>query len=71
MSASQPIIHQNNQEQASNNSFQPTIYEKYWEPKEVAKALEENKILQGKIRINQRSYEDAFITDSVNFRLNN
>ena len=53
----------------SNN--QPNYYDKYWTAEEVSRELEAKTILQGKIRINLRNYEDAFITDPVKFDLNN
>jgi len=52
VSASQPQI-----------SNLQNIYEKYWDTDEVNKGLIHKVLIQGKLRINQRSYEDAFITD--------
>ncbi len=65
ISASQPSILSYGQEQKAKNNNQSNFYLKYWTETEVTKELEAKKILQGKIRINQRNYEDAFITDSV------
>lgn len=39
------------------------IYDDYWP---IDKVKSDSTLIQGKIRINQRSYEDAFITDPVN-----
>lgn len=38
------------------------IYDDYWS---MDKVKSDPTIIQGKLRINQRSYEDAFISDPV------
>jgi hypothetical protein len=41
------------------------IYEPYYDPIRVHDGISKSEIVQGKLRINQRSFEDAFITDPV------
>jgi len=65
MSSSQPSMISYSQEQKMKNNNQSNYYDKYWTAEEVSRELEAKTILQGKIRINLRNYEDAFITDPV------
>jgi hypothetical protein len=46
-------------------SQKKAIYERYYEPIKVHEGILNNEIIQGKLRINPRSFEDAFITDPV------
>lgn len=39
------------------------IFEPYWNFKKVEIWLKENKLLKSKLRINQRNYKDAYLTD--------
>jgi hypothetical protein len=48
---------------------QQNIYDQYWDENLIKEGLANKTLLQGKIRINQRSYEDAYFTDPVNIRL--
>lgn len=49
---------------------QQIVYDKYWDFDSINQGLSTGTLLQGKLRINPRSYEDAFLTDPVSFFFN-
>jgi hypothetical protein len=49
----------------SNNQLPQIMFDQYWDQNLIDDGLASKTLIQGKIRINQRSYEDAFITDPV------
>ena len=48
----------------ANNQNQ-FAYDPHWSIEQIKQGLEKDQLIQGKIRINQRNYEDAFLSDSV------
>jgi hypothetical protein len=49
--------------QSLNN--QGVNYEPYWDPERIDSAITNKIAIQGRLRINQRSFEDAFVSDPV------
>ncbi|RNA34144.1 DIS3-like exonuclease 2 isoform X1 [Brachionus plicatilis] len=47
----------------SSVNSQQIVYDQYWDPGSIAEGLSNGTLLNGKLRINPRSYEDAFLTD--------
>lgn len=45
--------------------MQNNVYEKYWDSEQIEAGLASKTLCQGKLRINQRNYEDAFMNDPV------
>ena len=41
------------------------MFEEYWNSERVQEGIATKSVIVGKLRINQRSYEDAFISDPV------
>ena len=60
------VPQQQQQQQQANNQ---TIYEEYWSMERVQECIATKTVIVGKLRINQRSYEDAFISDPVLFQI--
>ena len=52
----------------NNNSQNQFSYDPYWTEEQIKRGLENGNLIQGKIRINQRNFEDAFLSDVVKFR---
>ena len=48
-----------------NNNQNQFSYEPHWTDKQIKEGLENKTLLQGKLRINQRNFEDAFVSDLV------
>ena len=48
-----------------NNNQNQFAYDPYWTDKQLKEGLDNGTLLQGKLRINQRNFEDAFVSDSV------
>lgn len=46
---------------------QQIVYDQYWDSNSINQGLRNGILFQGKLRINPRSYEDAFLTDPVKF----
>lgn len=47
------------------NSQGGVTYEAYWSNERIEEALANRSAIQGRLRINQRSFEDAFVSDPV------
>ncbi len=54
----------------NNNNQNQFSYDPYWTEEQIKRELENGNLIQGKIRINQRNFEDAFLSDMVKFRKN-
>ena len=55
-------VHQNKVTKPKSDS-KPAIYEEYWSDEQIKQGLANKTLIDGKIRINQRNYEDAFVND--------